>query len=289
MIEIKPICEKLCLGRQGENLARKLYFKEPELWEKQFGAGVCELLHKRNGDEAPYPVVIDVEDGKYCWKITAIDTSVEGEGECELYYSVNGVVVKSKIWPTFVQSSLGGEVAEVPEPQKPWVDEVLEAGETAKQSAEIAKQAAKDAEAFASEESGHIYNLDNPHEVTAEQVGAYPKSETCTKTEFGTLWNRFNNHEGTDNPHGVTAEQVGAFTKDETLEQINSIANSAMGAVSGSLAWHEGQENNPHKVTASQVGAYTTAEVDAMIGDIDSALDELHAYAQALISGGEAS
>lgn len=34
--------------------------------------------------------------------------------------------------------------------------------------------------------------------------------------------------------------------------------------------------------------AYDKAEVDAKIGDIESALDELHAYAQALISGGAA-
>ena len=31
---------------------------------------------------------------------------------------------------------------------------------------------------------------------------------------------------------------------------------------------------------------YTKTEVDEMMGDIDTALDELHAYAQALVSGG---
>lgn len=132
MLEIKPICEKLCLGKQGENLARRVYFKEPELWKEKFGEGVCTLLHKRNGDEAPYPVNLDVEDGKYCWKITDIDTSFAGMGECELYYSVNGVVVKSKIWPTHVQESLGADVVETPEAAKPWVDEVLEAAEDVK-------------------------------------------------------------------------------------------------------------------------------------------------------------
>lgn len=129
MLEIKQLCEELCLGKQGENLARVVYFKEPELWKERFGEGTCELLHKRNGDEVPYPVVLDIENGKYCWKITNIDTSVAGVGECELYYSVSGVVVKSKVWPTRVMESLGGEFADVPEPQKPWVDEVLEAAE----------------------------------------------------------------------------------------------------------------------------------------------------------------
>lgn len=285
MFESTVVCGRIALGIQGEHNARKVSFSDAEIWKEKFGEGRFELLHQRNGDEAPYPIILTVENNIPYWYVTNSDTAIAGSGKCELRYLVNDVVIKSCTFITDVAPSLG-EGTEAPEPQKAWVDEVLEAGEIAKQSADIAKQAAEDAEAYASEGTGHIYNFDNPHKVTAEQVGAYPKSETCTKTEYGTLWNRFNYHEGASNPHGVTAEQVGAFTKDETLEQINSIANSAMGAVSGSLAWHESQENNPHKVTASQVGAYTTAEVDAMIGDIDSALDELHAYAQSVINGG---
>ncbi len=44
---------------------------------------------------------------------------------------------------------------------------------------------------------------------------------------------------------------------------------------------------NPHNVTPEQIGAITQEQLDERIGDIDSALDELHAYAVAL-SGGEA-
>ncbi len=43
------------------------------------------------------------------------------------------------------------------------------------------------------------------------------------------------------------------------------------------------------KISFSEMGIYAILdEVDSKIGDIDSALDELHSYAQALISGGEA-
>lgn len=129
MIEVNQLCGQLYLGKQGENLARMVYFEEPALWEKEFGEGKCELLHQRNGDAAPYPVKLEKENGKCCWKITASDTAIVGDGKCELHYIVDDVVVKSKIWTTTVLESLGGEVAEAPEPEKAWVDAVLDAAQ----------------------------------------------------------------------------------------------------------------------------------------------------------------
>lgn len=129
MIEVNQLCGQLYLGKQGENLARIVYFEEHALWEKEFGEGKCELLHQRNGDVAPYPVKLEKENGKCCWKITAADTAIVGDGKCELHYIVNDVVVKSKVFKTTVIESLGGEVAEAPEPEKAWVDAVLDAAQ----------------------------------------------------------------------------------------------------------------------------------------------------------------
>ena len=129
MFEVASLCGQICLGKQGENLARKVYFDEICTWKETFGEGKCDLLHQRNGDEAPYPVALEVENDRVCWKITASDTAIVGEGKCELHYSVDGVIVKSKIWTTTVLPSLGGEVAEAPEPQQNWVDEVLNAAD----------------------------------------------------------------------------------------------------------------------------------------------------------------
>ena len=129
MFEAKQLCGQICIGKQGENLARIVYFDEPSIWKKDFGEGRCELLHQRNGDEAPYPVVLEVEGDRVCWKITNADTASEGEGKCELYYFVDDVIVKSKIWTTTVLPSLGENMTEPPEPQKAWVDQVLTAAE----------------------------------------------------------------------------------------------------------------------------------------------------------------
>lgn len=129
MIEVNQLCGQLYLGKQGENLARIVYFEEHALWEKEFGEGKCELLHQRSGDTAPYPVKLEKENGKCCWKITASDTAIVGDGKCELHYLVDDVVVKSKVFKTTVLESLGGEVAEAPEPEKAWVDAVLDAAQ----------------------------------------------------------------------------------------------------------------------------------------------------------------
>lgn len=127
MFEIKELCGRLCIGRQGENLARLVYFDELSTWKETFGEGRCELLHQRNGDSAPYPIALSVEGDGLCWKITNIDTAFEGEGKCELRYYVDNVAVKSKIMVTQVLPSLGDHVAEPPDPYKDWVDAVLNA------------------------------------------------------------------------------------------------------------------------------------------------------------------
>lgn len=129
MIEVNQLCGQIYLGKQGENLARVVYFDEPASWREEFGDGICELLHQRKGDIAPYPVKLEMVGGNWCWKITSADTAVAGNGKCELHYLVNNVVVKSKIWSTKVLESLSGDTIDPPEPHEAWVDEVLKAAQ----------------------------------------------------------------------------------------------------------------------------------------------------------------
>ena len=145
MLEVTAICEQINLGKQGENLARKVYFDELSSCKEIYGEGICELIHQRNGDAAPYPVVLSVEDNKLCWHVTASDTAVVGDGKCELRYIVNDVVVKSRTFTTTVSASLGDEVTEAPEPYKGWVDDVLGAAakveETEKEVSKLVEEA----------------------------------------------------------------------------------------------------------------------------------------------------
>ena len=84
----------------------------------------------------------------------------------------------------------------------------------------------------------HTGNKNNPHAVTAAQVGADPAGSAAA------VQASLSAHTGNrSNPHGVTAQQVGADP-----------AGTAA-AVQSSLSAHTGNRSNPHGVTAQQVGA----------------------------------
>ena len=78
--------------------------------------------------------------------------------------------------------------------------------EQAAKSAEEAKEASK----ITKEHSEHLNNKENPHNVTAEQIGAYTKEEIDTKLE-----------NKSDSDHTHTASEVGAYTKEEVGELLD--------------------------------------------------------------------
>ena len=84
----------------------------------------------------------------------------------------------------------------------------------------------------------HLVDRNNPHQVTAEQVGADASgSAAAVQTKLDTHTANRNN------PHQVTAEQVGAD------------ASGSAAAVQAKLDTHTANKNNPHQVTAEQIGA----------------------------------
>ena len=131
MVTIHAISGRtLALGREGENLARQIVF-DISAWREAYGQGTVSLIAKRHGDAEPYPCNITVDGDTVTWPITSADTACPDFGICELRYAVDEVLVKSEMWRTFVADSLGTPSPTPPEPQKAWVDKVLEAGQTA--------------------------------------------------------------------------------------------------------------------------------------------------------------
>lgn len=132
----------------------------------------------------------------------------------------------------------------------------------------------------------HPTLTNNPHGVTAAQVGAYTKAQTDStinraKSEQSTALTTHTSAKS--NPHGVTAEQVGAYTKaqiDSAISDAETRQNDARAQAvsaqtdalqdaetrqSAALTEHTGSKSNPHAVTAEQVGAYTKAQADTAI------------------------
>ena len=117
----------------------------------------------------------------------------------------------------------------------------------------------------------HLVDKNNPHQVTAEQVGADASgSAAAVQTKLDTHTANRNN------PHQVTAEQVGADASGSaaavqtkldthtanrnnphqvTAEQVGADASGSAAAVQTKLDTHAANRNNPHQVTAEQIGA----------------------------------
>lgn len=131
----------LPLGKQGENLARKIQF-DISRWISTFGPGTVQLLNQRSGDEAPYPVAVEQEGDRAVWTVTSADTAAAGTGRAELQYYVGDALAKSETWMTKVLPALGPASETPPEAQQGWVDQVLQAGTVATEAAEKAANAA---------------------------------------------------------------------------------------------------------------------------------------------------
>jgi hypothetical protein len=128
------------LGKQGESHARCVLFDVSE-WQKVYGDGRVHLLFQGNGDPNPYPCTITVDGSHVCWVITKADVAYAGRGRVELQYLVGDTCVKSDIYTTTTMRSMGEAGAVPPEPQKGWVEQVLNAADVAEQSAQQAQEA----------------------------------------------------------------------------------------------------------------------------------------------------
>lgn len=141
----------LPLGREGENLAREIVFDISD-WQAEYGQGTVSLIAQRPCDDAPYPCAITTDGSTVIWVITAADTAWHGNyGECELQYRVDDVLVKSETWCTSIFNAMGEPSDTPPEPQKAWVDRVLQAGADAQAAAAQAKADADKAAQIAAE------------------------------------------------------------------------------------------------------------------------------------------
>ncbi|MBD5169231.1 MAG: hypothetical protein HDT20_03805 [Oscillibacter sp.] len=133
----------LFLGKQGENMALELAFREPALWREEFGAGAAQLLVRPPGNCGPaYPVVLEYEDGLAVWRITAADIARPGYGRCELRWSVEGLVVKSKTYVTYVAEGLSGGCGCGTDNWGAYLEKILQAGAQTLEAASRVENAA---------------------------------------------------------------------------------------------------------------------------------------------------
>lgn len=115
--------KKIILGRQGEdNAVRVVWPGIVSDWSSLYGYGSFQLSVRRFGDENAYPVVVEVNGDDIRFTVTSTETSIAGNGNCELTYIANGTIAKSATWETVVLNSLTGQTPSEPpeEPAKSW-------------------------------------------------------------------------------------------------------------------------------------------------------------------------
>lgn len=124
MISVNDIKQVIYLGVQGEKEARTVEFGFED-WVLRFGSGTLELIAQRNGEDLAYPVDLEFYDDVAVWTISDIDNAKAGFGRCQLRYKVDGVIVKTAIFKTLVDVSLG----DASEPGNPYEDIIEELDE----------------------------------------------------------------------------------------------------------------------------------------------------------------
>lgn len=132
----------IVLGRRGEHLARRITFDMSE-WQATYGEGTVHLLAQRSEDEMPYPCAVSVQDKAVQWAVRDADVAMPGYGRLELQYRVGDTVVKSELYRTLTMEAMGEAGPIPPDPEKSWVERVLQASLAAEQSAKEAKEAIK--------------------------------------------------------------------------------------------------------------------------------------------------
>lgn len=141
----------------------------------------------------------------------------------------------------------------------------------------------------------HIADKENPHEVTAEQVGAYTKEQVdgfirnwsgyvvvpfgqqkpeASEAQLGKIYLVQVSNDPTVKDQyeewisdGTAWSLIGTMEIDLSPYDKIVDAEAREKAISDALAEHVADKSNPHEVTAGQVGAYTKSETDARIAE----------------------
>ena len=138
-------CSPIQIGFRVENDARTIEFDFTE-WSEEYGSGAVELLVKRKGDEAAYPVALEIDGTVATWNISDTDTSVPGYGKAEYSYTVGTTLAKTAVFTFFVAEDLADTTQDPPDPYQTWVDTLTSLGAETLGNAIRAEDAADRAE-----------------------------------------------------------------------------------------------------------------------------------------------
>lgn len=177
MIEITAVPGKvLMLGRQGENLARKVIFSVSGV-RAEFGDGAFRLSARRAGESNVYPATVTENGDTVEWSLTSADTQNAGRGSCELAYYAGDVRLKTWVYDTAVAKSLTGS------PKTDPYDEFLDEVNRLAAEAAISQREAKNSENAAKKSEENAKASEDAAKTSEDNAAEYARAALAAETK----------------------------------------------------------------------------------------------------------
>lgn len=133
------------IGKQTEKGVTRIGFDVHE-WLDDWPGMVFSVQPTRPGETESYLAASEMVGSVIFWLVGAVDTEKPGSGTVEVLGVTKDERKLSFMCRTSIANTNTATTAEIPEPDRPWVDKVILAGESAKADAKEAKESAKSAE-----------------------------------------------------------------------------------------------------------------------------------------------
>lgn len=222
------------LGHQLEDDTREVYY-DISKWIDDFGPGRIEWVYKRPNEEMPYIVSQSrQEDGIAIWRLSETDTSVPGEGRCELRFfptqSHSDVpdLIKTMVFRTYVFPSLT-ITGTPPAPYEDLIETIREMRNDTEEFKDVA-ESAKDTAVGASEA---VQNMSaSAHSVATGQA---PTVSKTVDPETGEVNLDFGIPSGTAGEGAVVYNAEMTLTEAEKSRARSNIGIGFFSVVNGAL------------------------------------------------------
>ena len=171
------------IGKQTEKGVTRIGFDVHE-WLDDWPGMAFSVQPTRPGETESYFAASEMVGSVVFWMVGAVDTEKPGSGTVEVLGVTEDERKLSFMCRTSIANTNTATVAEVPEPNQPWVDQVVLAGEGAKESAKEAKQSATTASQAASAAGQYSANADAQAASAAKSAANAAQSATESYQSF---------------------------------------------------------------------------------------------------------
>lgn len=173
------------IGKQTEKGVTRIGFDVHE-WLDDWPGMVFSVQPTRPGETESYLAASEMVGSVLFWLVGAVDTEKPGSGTVEVLGVTEDERKLSFMCRTSIANTNTATTAEIPEPDRPWVDKVILAGESAKADAKEAKESAKSAENSAADAA---QSADEAAKSAATISGASaPLKQLVTDADGNVAW-----------------------------------------------------------------------------------------------------